>query len=174
MAWPADWVPREPFLSGDAWSCAVDGRPQRIAQVSLRSMNFGQHWRTPRVVDAHYEVTLPLGFAVAVLDRLWDDHVDDSRRFPDPKDALESRLRVAGWPRPAAALDDERLTGPLLRCFGYDVLLQWLGDGPPDAEPGWVLNTIASARRAGDRIVFTGAGRAADPPQGERLAYQDV
>jgi hypothetical protein len=57
-----------------------------------------------------------------------------------------------------------------VRNFAHDLLLEWLGDGPPNAKPGWVINTIDAVVVDVDRVRISGTARRDDVP----VRYQDV
>ena len=55
--------------------------------------------------------------------------------------------------------------------FAHDLLLRWLGDGRPGAEPGYVVNTADEVLiRPGESLVIAGKARRADIP----VVQQDV
>ncbi|WP_244226930.1 hypothetical protein [Corallococcus aberystwythensis] len=134
-------------------------------------MNFGQHWRTPGVVEVRYEVILPGAYAVALLEQDWADWMEDAQRFPDLADPLEQALRALDWPRPAHALADA-VTAPLvLDHFAHELLLRWFDDGVPSG-PGFVLNTVDEGRMTGADVCL--AGRARPHVPSVPYAFQDV
>lgn len=49
----------------------------RASQLRVRSMNFGQHWRTPGVLDVSYSVTIPMAFVAYLLKRELPDRFQD-------------------------------------------------------------------------------------------------
>lgn len=150
-------------------SYLVGGQAVRPEQLSVRSMNFGQHWRTPGVVEVTYELTLPRSYVIEHLDAELPEYVADSLEHPDATNALENALRAAGWPPARTILEDEALTRLTLAFFAHDMLLRWLGDGPPTLEPSFVLNTVSAERRRGGVPVFEGVARRSGP-----VRYQDV
>lgn len=130
---------RYPEVTGA--SCAAEGARVVPERLSVRSMNFGQHWRTPGVVDVDYRVELPRRFLRDVLARELPGYVDDCLKFPDD-DPFEVALRARGLPGAEGVAADEALCREALWYFARDLLVEWLGDGWPDEEPGWVLNTV--------------------------------
>jgi len=54
--------------------------------------------------------------------------------------------------------------------IAHDSLLEWLGDGEPEAAPGYVINTVDLLVRQGEVVRFSGTARAA----GQSVRYQDV
>jgi hypothetical protein len=147
----------------------AEGRPVRAAQVSVRSFNFGQHWRTPGVRNVRYSITLPLAFVEKMLRRALPEYVEDCIEFPDD-DPLETALRRNEWPETGEILDDPQLCALALEWIAHDCLFEWLGDGEPKESPGYVLNTVDMAERQGNEVRFAGSGRAA----GQVVKYQDV
>jgi hypothetical protein len=132
-------------------------------------MNFGQHWRTPGICDVRYGVTLPLAFVASVLSRELPEYVRDCLACPG-SDPFEVALRDRQWPDARPVLDDAELCRLALDWFGLDSLREWLGDGEPGEEPGYVINAITSAERRGDAVRFAGAARSAS----QWVQYQDV
>lgn len=150
--------------------CRAEGHIVHAQALSLRSMNFGQHWRTEGIREVSYSVEIPHRFWLDVVARELPEFVDDAMKFPSDDDKLEAELRVRGWP---SSLDDKTALdlAPLwVRYFDHDLLLEWLGDGPPDEHPGWVVNTIESIVIEADRVRFTGTARTTEIP----VRYQDV
>jgi hypothetical protein len=147
----------------------ADGRPVRAAQFSVRSFNFGQHWRTLGLRTVHYSFTIPLAFVANVLSGSLPAYVEDCIQFPDD-DPLEAALRRREWPETGQILDDSELCGLALKWIAHDCLIAWLGDGEPKESPGYVINTVEIAERQGDAVRFAGSGR----PAGQAVKYQDV
>ncbi|RYZ14237.1 MAG: hypothetical protein EOO70_07835, partial [Myxococcaceae bacterium] len=124
--------------------------------LSVRTMNFGQHWRTPGVVQVRYEVILPGAYAVALLEQDWADWVEDAQ---------------LNWPNPAHALADAVTAPRVLDHFAHELLLRWFDDGVPSG-PGFVLNTVDAARMVGPDVFIEGRARSHIP--GVPYAYQDA
>jgi len=136
----------------------------------VRSMNFGQHWRTPNVAEVSYAVEIPLEFFVALLDEQLPSLVEDTRQFPDEESSLDRAIAAATFSNAVEALRDRVLANELAQFYAHEVLLRWLGDGPPDVEPGFVLNTIERVVIEPDAILLEGTGRRSGIP----VVYQDV
>ncbi len=133
-------------------------------------MNFGQHWRTLGIREVPYSVELPHRFWRDVLARELPEIVEDAKKFPEDDGELEAALRVRGLP---AVMDEKTaldLAPLFVRHFAHDLLLEWLGDGPPNAKPGWVINTIDAVVVDVDRVRISGTARRDDVP----VRYQDV
>ena len=163
-------VVRGRFGHTDAeFSGEADGRPVKPAQLRIRSMNFGQHWRTPGVRDVRYSLTIPLAFVAYLLKRELPAYVEDCVQFPSAE-ALEAGLRHGTWPAAEQILDDPELCSLALAWIAHDCLLEWVGDGEPEETPGFVLNTVEISERQGNMVRFAGTARLA----GQRVQYQDV
>lgn len=161
---------RRQFGYTDAVTSAVaQGQFIKASQLSVRSMNFGQHWRTPGLPDIRYSIELPLAFVAHVLKRELPIYVADCVQFPDDG-PLEAGLRRRGWPQAEQVLDDLELRVPALQWIAHVCLFEWLGDGEPEVSPGYVVNTIDLWEREGDQIRFGGTARRA----GQQVQYQDV
>lgn len=133
-------------------------------------MNFGQHWRTPDIREVSYSVEIPHAFWLYVVERELPEIIEDAQKFPDDDNELDAALRLRGFP---ATIDEKtalELAPVLVRHFAHDLLLEWLGDGPPDALPGWVINTIDAIAIEIDRVRLTGVARTNEIP----VRYQDV
>ncbi|HYH81702.1 MAG TPA: hypothetical protein VEX86_17990 [Longimicrobium sp.] len=160
---------RARFTGGRRYDCRAEDRTVDASQLSVRSLNFGQHWRTDGIVDVAYEVALPLAFAVHVIASSLDDYVDDCVRHPSD-DPLEAALRARGWPGADAILADAALQEEMFATWGHDMLLAWLGDLETRDGPGWVINTIEASSVDGDVVTIRGKARRAGQP----VRYQDV
>jgi hypothetical protein len=156
-------------LTGAAPCGEADGQSVKGAQLRVRSMNFGQRWRTPGLHSIRYAIRLPLAFVVDVLKRELPEYVQDCIRFPDG-DPLEAGLRRKSWPEGGQVLDDPDLCALALHWIAHDCLLEWLGGGEPEESPGYVINTVELSERDGEAVRFAGTARLAGQP----VQYQDV
>ncbi len=170
MPYQNEWRPRFPTPPHTA-SYRVEGKPVSVEALSVRTMNFGQHWRTPGIVEVRYEVVLPRAYAVALIERNWAGLVGDYQRHPEPDEPLDRVLRAFDWPEPDRALADPIASPLVLEAFSHELLLRWFDDGVPDG-PGFVLNTIEEARMVGPDVYLAGRARPHDPRVS--YAYQDV
>ncbi|NPC68818.1 hypothetical protein D7Y27_03350 [Corallococcus sp. AB004] len=169
MTYQNEWRPRFPVPPHTA-RYLVEGRPVLVEALRVRTMNFGQHWRTPGVVEVRYEVVLPGAYAVALLEQDWADWIEDYQRFPEPNDPLEQALRALGWPGPAQALADPVVAPLVLDFNAHELLLRWFDDGVPSI-PGFVLNTVDEVRMVGTDVWLAGQARPELPDVS--YAYQD-
>jgi hypothetical protein len=161
---------RRRFGHSDADSAGeAEGRPVNATQLRIRSVNFGQHWRTPGGREVSYSVLLPLAFVADLLQQELPEYVDDCIKFPDST-PLEAALRRSQWPSTAQILDDPELCALALSWFAHDCLLKWFGDGKPEGAENYVINTVDLSERQGDAVRFAGVARAAGQP----VQYQDV
>lgn len=151
------------------FAAEIEGLPGHAAQLSVRSFNFGQHWRTPEVREVSYSITLPLAFVAHLLDRELPGYVADCIACP-VTDPLEDALRRREWPAVELILDDPELCPLALSWFAHDCLIEWLGDGEPKEAPGYVVNTVDLSERQDAMVRFTGTARAT----GQAVQYQDV
>lgn len=164
LGWPEDRV------CGTA-----DGQPVRPAQLKLRLMNFGQHWRTEGIAEVGYTLLVPLAVLAEEMEREHPDFVDDSVAHPSDN-TYERALRERGWPTVAHILDDPELLRMSVEWYGVEVLSRWIGnawpnDGPTVERPGFVLNTADFQAREGDLLRFAGRARQAGVMD---VRYQDV
>jgi len=150
----------------------VEGQPVRFESLSVRSMNFGQDWRTPNVAEISYSLQLPMAFFLAFLDEPEQlaDLVADTQQFPDRTNPLDNALLTAKPADAAAAMTEPVLAQELAGFFAYEALLRWLGDGGPEIEPGYVLNSIDKIVVRSSGIVMEGKGRVSSA----NVAYQDT
>jgi hypothetical protein len=164
LGWPEDRV------CGTA-----DGLPVRPAQLKLRTMNFGQHWRTEGITEARYSIVVPLAVLAEEMEREHAGFVADAVAHPED-DPYERAQRERGWPAVPEMLADAALLRMSAEWYGMEVLGRWLGDAWPEravptAEAPWfVLNTAEFQRREGDLLRFDGQARRA----GQDVRYQDV
>ena len=147
-----------------------DGLKCTAEQISLRSMNFGQHWRTPNIKTFNYSVTVPKSFAIEYIDQKMPEYQEDAEKFPDPTDTFEIELKLHEWPKAIKMLSIPKLSELALEYYAHELLLEWFGDGPPDVEPGFILNTIDEISIVKELILFKGHCRRSQ----SNIAYQDV
>ncbi len=152
------------------WACFVNGTSYSPAQFMVRSMNFGQPWRTYGVTEVEYQAYLPKAFVKDYLEKELAAYVEDARQFPDFQDPLENRLRAKSWPSAREIFEDPHLATRVIKRFGYDILLEWFGTSPLEREPGFVINTIDRVSIENDTPCFVGKARTADIA----VQYQDV
>jgi len=150
--------------------CFADGSTVSPQSLSVRSMNFGQHWRTAGIRDVSYSVEFPHRFWLDVVARELPEIVDDARKFPDDDNEIEAALRLRGLPAVIDTKTALELAPLLVRHFAHDLLLEWFGDGPPNAKPGWVMNTIDAVVIEVDRVRLSGYARTDEIA----VRYQDV
>lgn len=150
-------------------ACVLDGQACPPGRVSVRVMNFSQHWRTPGIVDVPYHIELPQPFVVDLLGQHLPDYIEDCKNFPDPESGIERALEAAGWPSASEVLTMPDLARYFVRLFGYDLLAWWLVDGPTDDERDFVLNTIDSIEVRDDVVALGGTARRTGMP----VRYQD-
>ncbi len=163
---------RAQFVAGDATYALVDGNRVSCAFLSVRSMNFGQHWRGADVAVHRYAIELPVNFFVALLaepDAL-SDFIEDARRYPDLSDPLGQALIAAGSPSADEAVRHPVLAQSLAEFYAHDALLRWLGDAAPEVADGFVLNSFARIVLGDSSLLLEGECRAS----GSSTAYQDL
>ncbi len=148
--------------------CRVNGALVDAAALTVREMNFGQHFRTPELPIGRYEVrvdrSLVAEFLEEELRELRAEHEPDAEDLPDVERALAAR----GWPPPARVLDDPKLGAAVVRYFGYELLLSCLS-ADQDATPRWVINSVERVELDGSEVLLGGEVGRADL----RRAYQD-
>jgi len=161
---------RARFAGGEG-SALVNGERVAWEALSVRSLNFGQHWRGAGVESCHYELELPVPFFLEFLaepDAL-PDLLRDTKQHPDLTDPLGQALIAAGFPTAPQALQEPALAQLLAEFFAYDVLARWLGDAGPERQPGFVLNSCDVVLAGASGIRIDGTGRRSD----SSTAYQD-
>lgn len=139
-------------------------------QLSTRTMNFGQHWRTRGLVTVSYSVVLPKAYYVDWLSRMLPEYVEDAIEFPDPSSELESALRARAWPSPEGIVENARLARLALSAFASELLVEWFGDGEPEQQPGFVMNTVDTVGFSEGCPKIAGTARKAGIP----VKYQDA
>jgi hypothetical protein len=149
--------------------CTVDGAIYPRERLKVRTMNFGQHWRTPNVDEVDYEIVLPQAFVIEWLDANLPEYIADAKAFPDPDSALDSALRERGWPAAAAILADAEVARLALDTFAYDLLVACLGAPPAGVAPSFVLNSVDLAFMGPDGPTLRGRGRRTGAP----VLFQD-
>src|SRR5690242_1473689 len=91
---------RQTYPEAVSCRCIADGKPITPTALAVRTMNFGQHWRTPGIIDVRFMIALPARFFLDVLARELPEFVQDAIDHPDPDHELplEAALRQRGWP----------------------------------------------------------------------------
>ena len=152
-------------------SARVDGESVAWEALSVRALNFGQHWRDPGAVVCRYALELPAQFFLEFLaepDAL-PELSRDAKHRPDPSDALDQALIAAGFPSAEQALHDPVLAQHLAEFFARDLLVRWLGDAGPERQPGFVLNSCDTVLFSPSGVRLEGSGRKSNTS----TAYQD-
>jgi hypothetical protein len=150
-------------------ACFVDGAPILATALTVREMNFGQHFRTPGLPLGRYEVRVDAELVAAFL-------VEELRDFREMVETeaeadltvLERELRARGWPSSREIVADAALGPAVVRQFAYELVLSFLST-PREGSPRWVINSVTDvAIGAGDVTLRGEVGRA-----DLRSAYQD-
>ncbi len=139
--------------------------------ISMRSMNFGQHWRTENVKEYDYEISLPLNFVKKFIQAELYDLIEDCKAHPDSTDELENLLRTDNWPTSCDqifASENKNLQIKLLEFHSHEILLEWFGD-KPKTQNGYVLNSVDNIELIQDFIMVIGKCRGSESD----LKYQD-
>lgn len=161
---------RRQYADARACVCLAAGRAISPQALGVRTMNFGQHWRTEGIHEVAYSVEMPHAFWIDVFARELPEVVEDARKFPDDDNELDTALRSRGLPTEidkAAALE---MAPIVVRHFAHDLLVEWIGDGSSDETPGFVINTIDAVSIDVDRIRISGRARTDEIP----VRYQDA
>lgn len=161
---------RAAYPEAEGCVCTAEGARVPPEAFRIRTMNFGQHWRTPGIVDVAYRAELPAAFLRDLARRELPAWMDEARTFPDEGE-MEDALRAAGWPSPDDAVADRGIAVLVARTFAMDLLGEWFDAGRPTAEPGYLLNTADAVHLApGGGVIIEGRARRADVP----AYYQDL
>jgi hypothetical protein len=150
--------------------CTAEGRPVDPSALSVRSMNFGQHWRTEGIVDVECSVEMPRAWLVDFATREWASIVEDAQRFPEDDTALDAALRARGWPAPDVAIAEDEVARHAAEWLAYDLLEAWLGAVETSAGERWVINRIVDVRIRSDVVHVAASGRRDDRP----VMFQDL
>lgn len=156
---------------GGSPRCKVvcEGKECPWEALSVRTMNFGQHWRTPGVVEVQYALELPFDYFADFARSELPEYIADAREHPSTL-PLDEALRARGWPDVEEVLRDQNTATLALEYFASDLLLHWLGDGLPAQPGGYILNSVDRVSLDGGRVRVEGTGRRDAGP----AAYQDV
>lgn len=162
---------RAKYADAASCACVIDGQDRSPERVSKRMMNFGQRWRTEKIVDVDYRIELPRAFLFDFLSRELPELIADCQAHPDPECKVDNTLREAGWPDAGEIMSRPELTQFFAEYLANDLLLHWFGDVEPEGHGGFVLNTVDSVDVTGERaITLRGKAR----PTGMPVRYQDV
>ena len=145
------------------------GRPVSVGAFTVRSMNFGQHWRTPRAHDDDYSIQLPLTFVRDYLNHNLREWCSEAQGDPDPHDLLGNAMRSSDWPSVDSVLCRPDLLALVLQAFGNDLLDVWCGARSLGAVDHFIVNTTDRIDLDGELVCISGRALRRNGP----LAYQD-
>ncbi|MBK6734116.1 MAG: hypothetical protein IPG61_08500 [bacterium] len=150
--------------------CTASGDAVAVDALTVRTMNFGQHWRTPGAVDEEYSLELPATYVRDFLERNLPEWRLLAQEDHDPDDRLGVALCGADWPDTQAVVTDPDRLALVFEVFGREILDIWCGAHGVGADDCFVLNTVDSVGVVGRRVRVT--GRALKKP--DKAAYQDI
>ena len=154
---------------GDSGRYVADATQALAAQFSVRTMNFGQHWRTDGIESVTFSVTLPSAVFVELTSSQLPEFIADMQLHPDVNDEFQHELRKLNWPTVTEILQHNKLSLFTLDLLAHEMLLRWFGDGEPSQSPGFILNAIDSTSFDDDNPTIAGTCRRA----GVNVRYQD-
>jgi hypothetical protein len=161
--------PFEAQFAAARHACRVGGELVGVGALTVREMNFGQHFRTPDLPTSLYEIRVERAFVasflVAEIRELRECLEQDGE---DDLDDLERELVERAWPEPRRLLEDPVLGAAVVRHFSVEFLLSCLS-ATKDAIPRWVVNSVDEVKLDGDDVILRGVVGRADL----RRAYQD-
>ena len=153
---------RARFLESRA-SAFVDSRPVPFESLSVRAMNFGQHWRTPDVPLISYSLELPGGARACVLQCLGVQAADGVH---DVRGLARGRAAARFEPRRACADVAARAAARVV----HDA---HVGNVRPTGNGAAVLRELFGHRRTRARIDARDHGQARPDavPEGEASLF---
>ena len=164
-------------LLAEGAQLAIAGARTPLTAFKVRTMHFGQAWRTPGIDAVPFELAVPLQCLAAVMQH--PRAASAGERIAQASDDVtpyEALLRVRGWPACAAVLADAELRTLAFTHYGHACLLQleqWLAADARTAQlPRWVLNTIERIEVSANVGLVRGMARA--PVDGDDIKYQDA
>lgn len=146
----------------------------KAKQLSIRVMNFGQHWRTEGVIDIEYKIELPIDFVLDFLEENLKEYIEDSKIYPEPESKFEQLLRKHNWPSAKDVLENKDLYILAFDFYGHDMILQWFGDLIEDLEKGlptFVLNSVRLKEVLSQSAILIGEAREVGLKE---VLYQDI
>jgi hypothetical protein len=160
--------PFEAAFAAARHECLVGGERIDASMLTVREMNFGQHFRTPGLPTSRYEVRVegPLvaSFLVEELRELRECVEQEGEDLSD----LERELVARSWPAPERLLEDPVVGAAVVRYFAYEFVLSCLA-AKEGSVPRWVVNSVDKVLLDGGDVVLRGVVGRADL----RRAYQD-
>lgn len=163
-------------LLADGAYLSIAGAPTPLTAFKVRTMNFGQTWRTPGIDDISFELAVPLPCLAAVLQRKHVAPAGEQIANPSEDSLYEALRRARGWPEFAAVLADAELRQLAFARYGHECLLELekclAGVARAAQLPRWVLNTIVSIEANASVGIIRGMARA--PVDGDDIKYQDA
>ena len=147
--------------------CRVGDECLGASAFTVRELNFGQHFRTPGLPRARYEVRVESALVADFLvDEIRELLVVD--REGDDLDEVERALVERAWPEPLRVFEDPVLGAAVVLRYAYEFVLSCLWT-PQGSAPRWVVNSVDDVSVNSEEVVLRGEVGRADL----RRAYQD-
>ena len=150
-------------------ACHLGGGRVDVTALTVREMNFGQHFRTPDLPMSRYEIRVERALVASFLvEEIRELRVCVEQEEEDERDDLDRELVARGGPEPKRLLEDPVLGAAFVQYFAYEFVLSCLS-APRSATPRWVVNSVDEVVLDGDDVILRGVVGRADL----RRAYQD-
>ena len=155
-----DWVQKNYSLDHATMIYTINGVKADHSQIRVRSMNFGQPWGNPEILDLPYTITIPRKFSIDLINSCLDDLYNDIRQHGVSTN-LDEEIVKNGFPSNVSDFISKQAAGnalqyELIRFFEHDLLLRWFGDGSSNEIPSFVINTIDTFQFLEEAIQFEG------------------
>ncbi len=155
-----DWVQKNYSRYHASMICTINGDKVDQDQIRVRSMNFGQPWGNPEILDLPYTVTISQKFSIDLINSCLDDLYNDVRQY-GVSCTLDEEIVKNGFPADVSGFISKQAEGNLLQYelihfFAHDLLLRWFGDGAISGTPSFFINTIDAFRVLDESVQFEG------------------
>ena len=161
---------RVTYTESSACRCTASGQEVAVDALAVRTMNFGQHWRTPGAVDEEYSLELPATYVRDFLER----NLPEWRRLAQKNlyygDRLGVALCSADWPEPKVVVTQPDRLALVFEVYERDILDIWCGAYGSGVIDCFILNNVDKVEVVGRVVRVT--GRALKMP--DKAAYQDI
>lgn len=153
------WVQKNYSHHHPSMTYKINGEPVHCNQITLRSMNFGQPWHSADILEFPYTITIPLVFAIDLINTCLEDLYIDIRQY-GVSSSLDEEIVKNKFPSDISGfISKQTMTNTfqqaLIDFFQHDLLLRWFGDKATD-QSLFSINTIEAFQVLESSVQFDG------------------
>jgi len=172
-------IRRENYTEYQLCSYLVSDKEVNPNDITIRTMNYGQCWRSHVIVESPYKVMLPVRYVVDFLETEYTElrtFCIEEKDDPDPL-CLEFEMAAANYPETIQLIFNDiiryaNLINELILWFEWEILDSWLGNHVDShLIPTYAINSVTSVSLRENLIIVEGICRNA---LGETFKMQDI